>query len=92
LLADSDAMGPTGRSQIWVLSRTQYAPPGQPPIICRLIIGSIVVSQANEGGEGPTLTNDDVEFGQYRFAHITREPLWPGCILISVLLAVRVKS
>jgi len=70
----------------------QYAPPGQPLIICRVTVGSIVVSQANEGGEGPTLTNDEVELGQYRFAQITKDADMPGCILRRVLLAVRVKS
>jgi len=91
-VADSDAIGPTGRTQIWVLSRTQYDPPGQPPTICRVTSGSMVVSQPKKGGEGPTLTKDDVEFGQYRFAHITRDPDMPGWVLMSVLLAVRMKS
>lgn len=91
-MALSDAIGPTGGIMIWVLSRRHNAPFGQPLTICRVTTGSIVVSQANEGGEGPTLTNEDVEFGQYRVAQITREPDMPGWKVMSVLLAVRMKS
>ncbi len=72
-----------GRAKTSVLSRMQN-PPDRQPELCNFTIWGKVASHCG--------TVNTVEFGQNGFTQMTREPAEPGWILISVVLAVRMKS